>query len=322
MEEEIKDALSESEKTEINEATDKTIDVLGAETGVLNNALKLMNGRDGGAFYVRYICDTGRGCGWLQLIIEYPTGMVQTQLLCKNVCKVSNYEEDGLGEVEGISYERYSSGEKKVYKPYIIDSLRSGSYDIVRAYERPNMPIPMPVLWKRIVENYSKIPVVELAVKSSLQDVYNALIERGEELIQSDISRMGKGYILLKKGEVEEVVSELGYSLQEIRTEFAIRGLWVTDKNSGGYQKTRKIDKKNCRFYALKTELPSDKASESIEINNVDYEETIPPTKESAEIQKLQIELADMKKQRDDMAQIVCERVPDLTQKEMMEKLL
>lgn len=307
-------------ESEMTGTTD--VNVLGVQTGVLNNALRLMDGKYGGAFYVRYICDTGRGCGWLQLIIEYPTGMVQTQLLCKNVCKVSTYEEDGLGEVDGISYERYPSGEKTIYKPNVKDSVRSGFYDIMRIYERPNMPIPMRVLWQRIVENYAEIPVVELTVKSSLQDVYNALIEYGENFIQQDISRIGNGYLLLTKNEVEETVSKMGYSLQEVRTEFAIRGLWVTDKNSGGYQKTRKIDKKNCRFYALKTELSSDKGTEYKAIDNVAYEESIPPTKEQAEIEKLQSELVNMKKQRDEMTQIVCERVPDLTQQEIMTKLL
>lgn len=318
MDGEVKNkVLSESEMTGTTD-----VNVLGVQTGVLNNALRLMDGKCGGAFYVRYICDTGRGCGWLQLIIEYPTGMVQTQLLCKNVCKVSTYEEDGLGEVDGISYERYPSGEKTIYKPNVKDSVRSGFYDIMRIYERPNMPIPMRVLWQRIVENYAEIPVVELTVKSSLQDVYNALIEYGENFIQQDISRIGNGYLLLTKNEVEETVSKMGYSLQEVRTEFAIRGLWVTDKNSGGYQKTRKIDKKNCRFYALKTELSSDKGTECKAIDNVAYEESIPPTKEQAEIEKLQSELVNMKKQRDEMTQIVCERVPDLTQQEIMTKLL
>lgn len=319
MEEVKNNALLESET---QGAIDETINVLGVQTGVLSNALKLMEGKYGGAFYVRYICDTGRGCGWLQLIIEYPTGMVQTQLLCKNVCKVSTYEENGLGEVEGISYDRYIRGEKTVYKPHITDSMRSGFYDSLRVYERPNMPIPMRVLWQRIVENYAEIPVLELTVKSSLQDVYNALIEYGEDYIQRDISRLGNGYVLLTKSEVEDTVSKLGYSLQEVRTEFALRGLWVTDKNTGGYQKTRKVDKKNCRFYALKTELPSGKGAECKAVDNVAYEEIVPHTKESAEIEELKSELAKMKKQRDDMTQIVCERVPDLTQEEIMKNLL
>lgn len=166
-EEEKNKSLSESEMTG---TTDEAVNVLGVQTGILNNALKIMDGKYGGAFYVRYICDTGRGCGWLQLIIEYPIGMVQTQLLCKNVCKVSTYEEDGLGAVEGISYDRYIRGEKTVYKPYITDSMRSGFYDSLRVYERPNMPIPMRVLWQRIAENYEEIPTVELAIKSSIQD--------------------------------------------------------------------------------------------------------------------------------------------------------
>lgn len=319
MEEVKNNALSESGTIR---AIDETVNILGTQTGVLSNALKLMDGKYGGAFYVWYICDTGRGCGWLQLIIEYPTGMVQTQLLCKNVCKVSTYEEDGLGEVEGISYQHKPNGEMTVYKPHITDSMRSGFYDSLRVYERPNMPIPMRVLWQRIVENYAEIPVLELTVKSSLQDVYNALIEYGEDYIQRDISRLGNGYILLTKSEVEDTVSKLGYSLQEVRTEFALRGLWVTDKNTGGYQKTRKVDKKNCRFYALKTELPSGKGAECKAVDNVAYAETIPHTKENAEIEKLKSELAKMKKERDEMTQIVCERVPDLTQKEIMEKLL
>lgn len=319
MEEVKNNALLESET---QGAIDETINVLGVQTGVLSNALKLMEGKYGGAFYVRYICDTGRGCGWLQLIIEYPTGMVQTQLLCKNVCKVSTYEENGLGEVEGISYDRYIRGEKTVYKPHITDSMRSGFYDSMRVYERPNMPIPMKVLWQRIVENYAEIPAVELAIKSSIQDVYEALRDYGDDIIQRDVTRLGNGYVLLTKTEVEQIVTEMGYSLQEVRTEFALRGLWVTDKNTGGYQKTRKVDKKNCRFYALKTELPSGKGAECKAVDNVAYEEIVPHTKESAEIEELKSELAKMKKQRDDMTQIVCERVPDLTQEEIMKNLL
>ena len=114
----------------------------------------------------------------------------------------------------------------------------------------------------------------------------------------------------------------MGYSLQEVRTEFALRGLWITDKNSGGYQKTKKINNQNRRFYALRTELQGDKVSECKTINNVAYEETIPRTQESAEIEELKSELAKMKKERDEMTQIVCERVPDLTQQEIMTKLL
>ena len=319
MEEIKNNASQDSEETNV---MDGAVDVLGKQTGLLDNTLKLMDGKFGGGFYVRYIYDIGRGCGWLQLLIEYPTGTVQTQLLCKNVCKATSYEEDGLGEVEGISYDRLCSGEKTIFKPHLADSLRNGLYDIVRVYERPDMPIPMKAIWQRIVENNADIPVTELSVKCSLQDVYDALIERAETLIEGDISRMGKGCVLLTKKEVEDTVSELGYSLQEIRTEFAVRGLWVTDKNSGGYQKTKKLNGATKRFYALKTELTTPKVAGGKVVENVDYTENVPPTQESAEINKLEQELASMKEQRNELAQILCERVPDLTQQEIMETLL
>lgn len=307
---------------ETADAPQEAVDILGAKTGVLSNALKLMNGKYGGAFYVRYICDTGSGCGWLQLIIEYPTGTVQTKLLCKNVCKVSSYEEDGLGEVEDVSNIRHRSGGKILYTPYLTNSVSRGSYNILRKYERPNMPIPTRVLWQRIVDNYANIPVVELTVKNSLQDVYETLLEYGEDLLQQDVRRLGNGYILLTKTEVEEIATDMGFSLQEIRAEFALRGLWVVDKNSGSYQKTKKIDKKNCRFYALKTEPPGDQVIECKVADNVDYAEIDTPPEENAEMEKLKGELAKMKKERDEMVQIVCQRVPDLTQEEIFTKLL
>lgn len=321
MEEVENNAPSESETVGANDEA-VNINLLGAQTGVLGNALKLMNGKYGGAFYVRYICDIGRGYGWLQLLIEYPTGMIKTQLLCKNVCKVSSLDEDGLGEVEGMCYERYQSGEHIVFKPRVRDSLRSGLYDIMRVYERPDMPIPLLILWERIIQNYAEIPVLELSIKPSLQDIYRALIERAEDIMEEDIRRMGKGYVLLTKEEVEEVASELGSSLQEVRTEFAVRGLWVTDKNSGSFQKTRKIDKKNCRFYALRTELPSGKIAECKEVENVDYIEKVFQTREEAEIAELRFKVDKAEKEKHELAQIVCERVPDLTQEEIFSKLL
>lgn len=221
-EEEKNKSLSDSEMTG---TTDEAVNVLGVQTGVLNNTLKLMDGKYGGAFYVRYICDTGRGCGWLQLIIKYPTGMVLTQLLCKNICKISSYEEDGLGEVEGISYQHKTAGEMAVYKPHITDSMRSGFYDSLRTYERPNMPIPMRVLWQRIVENYSEIPVVELTIKSSLQDVYETLIDYGEDIIQRDVKPTAGTRVLPMSDEVYDAFKRVISGRKKPRVEQMIDGV-------------------------------------------------------------------------------------------------
>lgn len=312
------------EKKELPEAVEESevSQEVAVNNNVLGNTLLLMQGKYGGGFHVRYIYDRGTGHGWLQLVIVYPTGTIKTQLLCKNVCKCSSYEEDGLGEVEGVSYAHKESGELKVFKPPIYGSQEHGMYNILRAYERPDMPIPMSSIWQRIVENYDKIPIVELVVKSSLRDVYESLVELGENLIQRDITRAAKDCILLTKAEVEEVASKMGYSLAEVRAEFALRGLWATDKNFGSYQKTKKIGGVNRRFYALRISGSSVVEAETLMAKNIEYSERLVPTRESVEIEKLRGELASMKAHKSELYQLICERVPDLTQEEIFKRLL
>ena len=271
------------------------INVQGTGTAVLAKSLKLMDGKYGGAFYVRYLCDTSRGCGWLQMLIEYPTGLVQTRLLCKNVCMTSSYEQDGVGVVKENSAQK---------RPHIVDSMKTGGFDILMELERPDMPIPMSTLWQRIIENYSEIPVFEVAVKTSMQDVYEALLEFGENLVKTDAGRQGNGYILLTKDEVQNTIASLGYALNEIRTEFALRGLWVTDKNSGSYQKTKKVDGKNVRFYALKTELADGNNLQCKAVKNVAYEESVLGARESEQM-SAESQVTEMKEHEDNETPIV-----------------
>lgn len=281
--------------TLIGDTEGSVINVQGTGTAVLAKSLKLMDGKYGGAFYVRYLCDTGRGCGWLQMLIEYPTGLVQTRLLCKNVCMTSSYEQDGVGVVKENSAQK---------RPHIVDSMKTGGFDILMELERPDMPIPMSTLWQRIIENYSEIPVFEVAVKTSMQDVYEALLEFGENLVKTDAGRQGNGYILLTKDEVQNTIASLGYALNEIRTEFALRGLWVTDKNSGSYQKTKKVDGKNVRFYALKTELADGNNLPYKAVKNVAYEESVPSTRESEQM-SAESQVPEMKEHEDNETPIV-----------------
>lgn len=281
--------------TLIGDTEGSVINVQGTGTAVLAKSLKLMDGKYGGAFYVRYLCDTGRGCGWLQMLIEYPTGLVQTRLLCKNVCMTSSYEQDGVGVVKENSAQK---------RPHIVDSMKTGGFDILMELERPDMPIPMSTLWQRIIENYSEIPVFEVAVKTSMQDVYEALLEFGENLVKTDAGRQGNGYILLTKDEVQNTIASLGYALNEIRTEFALRGLWVTDKNSGSYQKTKKVDGKNVRFYALKTELADGNNLQCKAVKNVAYEESVLGARESEQM-SAESQVTEMKEHEDNETPIV-----------------
>ena len=281
--------------TLIGDTEGSVINVQGTGTAVLAKSLKLMDGKYGGAFYVRYLCDTSRGCGWLQMLIEYPTGLVQTRLLCKNVCMTSSYEQDGVGVVKENSAQK---------RPHIVDSMKTGGFDILMELERPDMPIPMSTLWQRIIENYSEIPVFEVAVKTSMQDVYEALLEFGENLVKTDAGRQGNGYILLTKDEVQNTIASLGYALNEIRTEFALRGLWVTDKNSGSYQKTKKVDGKNVRFYALKTELADGNNLQCKAVKNVAYEESVLGARESEQM-SAESQVTEMKEHEDNETPIV-----------------
>lgn len=284
----------------------------------IQNALKLMDGELGGGFWVRYIYDCGTGAGWLQLTIQYRTGTTKTVLLCKNVCKLSSYEEEGLGEVEGICYDRYTKGERIAFKPHIEDSQRSGMYDILRKYERPDMKIPLDVIWQRIVKNYSQIPIVETSVKSSLEDVYERLIEIAEDAGESDISRYGSGVMFLTKKEVETVAQECGYSMAEIRTEFAVRGLWDTDTNSAGYQKSKKINGKVMRFYALKTKIQNE-SGELItsSISDTSFASKPIMTKEKAEMEELENALKREQEENKNLRKLVFERTGELTQEEL-----
>ena len=275
-------------------------DLFNTNQNKINNALKIMDGKYGGGFWVRYLHDTGTGTGWLQLEIEYPTGTSKMVLLCKNVCKETNYEEDGIGTVFGECYKAETFREYKNFQPYIEESANVGNFDIFRKYERPDMPIPASVLWQRIIESYTSIPIVEVGVKTSVEEVYSSLLDYAEDNITWDTNRIEDSVIYFKKDEMEKIVESCGYSLKEIRVEFAVRGLLDCDKNSRGYQKTKKINGKNIRFYALRTNLEKTKNVENIEtvskIEDVSYSENPFITKDALKIRDLE---ADLKKERE-----------------------
>lgn len=117
----------------------------------IGKAKKLMNGKFGGGFYVSYLQDTGSKTGYLQLSIEYPDGQIKRVYLAKNCFKILENESDGLVKLET---------EGKEITPEMNKRLHYGDFRALEKYETPNMPIPSKVLWKLIIDNYEKIPVV------------------------------------------------------------------------------------------------------------------------------------------------------------------
>lgn len=58
-------------------------DLLSAERAVAGS-LKLMDGKFGGGFYIRYLQDSVRKVGWLEMIIVYPDKGFKRVRLFKN----------------------------------------------------------------------------------------------------------------------------------------------------------------------------------------------------------------------------------------------
>jgi len=274
---------------------------------LLNKSMKIMEGKHGGAFYVRYIFDSSKGCGWLQLIVEYPTGAIQTRLLCKNVCKESTFEEDGIGEV----VEKTTNG-TRLAKPFWEWSRYVGDYSIMRDIERPDMPIPLMQLWRRIQENYAGIPIVELEIKTSLEEVYEKLLLIGS--LQED--RNEGNYYLITKEELTKIAEECGYTLAEVRTEFALRGLWECDKNSGGYQKTKKVLGANRRFYALKRKIRYEAKPEIKVATDTTFHDSGITIEDEKEIEELKKKVSDAEKKAQDMTKVAYRYAPSVIPQE------
>lgn len=248
--------------------------------GLLNNSIKLMNGKHGGAFYVRYLFDESTGQGWLQLTLEYPDGTLIGILLCKNVCIIKDEERgiDGVGEVEtgyGPQNELPPGlrGKKQRIIPRLKNSLSYGEYSKFIRYERPDFSIPMDVLWNRIIELWEKIPMERWTGSFKWQEVYQVLLDIGEN---KGVEYVDNECVYLTRKEIEEVAIEMGYDFNSIRESFELRKLWYKDKGSLGYQRSKKINGQKYRFYALRKTIPLDKYNKPTEEYTIDYTDELP----------------------------------------------
>lgn len=206
-------------------------------------ALKLMDGKFGGEFLVRYLYDIPTSMGWLELIMRYPTGEVNRKLLKKNVPQKVLWNDCGV-EVVGKGSD--------AFMPDIRHSRYNAPNGLFMEFSRPDFPIPFRTIWRKIVENYDKIPIVPIRAGWSVEDLYEDLLELGVLNAEKNPALRNSEYVLLKREEITEVGTDFGLDFPTIRGEFASRGWWVIDKGSGGYQKSVKINGKRERYYALK----------------------------------------------------------------------
>lgn len=248
---------------------------------MLENSVKIMSGKFGGGFYVNYTFDRTNGFGYLKLMLEYPDGNVFAVPMCKNVGKPieTDEERNGVAKVTESpvrSHEVCWDPKKKLAK--IIPPISGMSRHVVKSafvqYERPDFPIPMGVIWERIAELWEKLPIVDWCGAFTYAEVYQALLEAGEnkgEQYQSD------DCVLLTREEIEPVAEEMGYDFAVIRNAFETRHLWKKDANALGYQYSKKIDGKVKRFYALKKISVLGSSGKINDEYALEYTERLPP---------------------------------------------
>ena len=216
------DAKAEERTTEDSQLSMQTIaaaEALSVIDNVINNTLKLMSGKYGGGFYVNYLQDSGQKTGCLQLIIVYPDENYKRLFLAKNCFLPIEIDGDGIGKIE--------SGDSS-YTPKLRESMNYGNFRILEKYETPNMPIPSEVIWKQVIRNYEKIPVVTVYHSEDIEGIYWELYRVAHDDAIANfaaVHRENDVRFLVTKDEMERVACENGITLSQLRTELNLLGV-------------------------------------------------------------------------------------------------
>ncbi|MBQ7942760.1 MAG: hypothetical protein IJ326_01725 [Lachnospiraceae bacterium] len=248
---------------------------------ITQGSLKLMDGKFGGAFYVKFLQDYGSKRGWLELIIVYPDGQYKRVTLCKNVMKETELGNENMVVIS----QKEKNGEKKNVMPRLKQSMEYGSFYELERYDTPQMPIPSKTIWKQIIEHYEKIPNEVVSVTVSFEEIYEQLYEIALRNNAIDIN--GKFVtdtrFIVTKEEMEKTAKNNNMKLSELRVELSRRGLLVTDKGSTAssgkryqsYQFTIKVDGKNERYYAIKRGITPKRLQKVDESISIPYTEVL-----------------------------------------------
>lgn len=212
----------------------------------LRNSLKLMDGKYGGSFNVRYVQDDVQKYGWLELLIAYPDGSVKNVLLFKNAFRQTDIDSNGV----------YRNTSKYSY----INGDKDCDFSFVDFYSAPDMPIPGRVLWNRIQENYARIPIVKIQRTRPLEAVYLEL----ELLAATCAAGLGLEFMdtetcfYVTAKDFKKAAERSGWRQSDLCMEFDKAGLFLKDK-TGGYQKSKKVAGKHLHFYVLKKSIENEK---------------------------------------------------------------
>ena len=190
---------------------------------MIQDSLKLMSGKFGGGFYIRYIQDDVKKIGWLQLILRYEDESYKTVILYKNSFKETSTENDGI-------YNETKPKNNKDSK-YIIswDGFTGSNTDwyMLEKYSSPNMPIPGKILWKLIHKNYESIPIVKIHKTLSIEGMYYEMAKLAIAYSKmQDYSFMNdKDRYFIPDYAFKKLALENNYTLNDIRCSFDMLAL-------------------------------------------------------------------------------------------------
>lgn len=231
----------------------------------LRNTLKLMNGKNGGGFYVRFLLDAATKHGWLELLIEYPDGSVKNVTMFKNAFRQTDTDSCGVYRGSESKARRTSDPLDENYNYEKCD------FGFAENFSTPTMPIPSRRLWDLIHENYEKIPIVMIHKTRSLESIYMemavlaATYAQGVGLAFMD----SETHFCVTAADFRTIAERSEWRVTDLRVEFDKLELLVKDR-TGGYQKSKKVNGRHLHFYMIKKQLP-DVKGDIIELDNVEY---------------------------------------------------
>lgn len=263
----------------------------------ISNTLKLMNGKYGGGFYVKYLMDEGTCYGWLNLVVVYPDGTCKSIILYKNWFRETDTEE-GNGVYNPPKEKPIKGGR---YVDWDGDP-RADNYVSLAMYETPQMPIPARTIWAMILEYYEKIPIVKISQSSSIEQLVTDLQEWAEaqsnEHDQGFMSDESRFYVT--PDDFRKIVEENGWTVSQARTELDMQGLFDKDAKTRGYQKTKRVGNATKRFYVIrKTTVGTNQIPKSLA--DVTYKTAFKGRLEK-EIEYLKADNMDLVKKYNDLA--------------------
>lgn len=223
-------------------------DLLSAERAVAGS-LKLMDGKFGGGFYIRYLQDSVRKVGWLEMIIVYPDKGFKRVRLFKNSLGIASLDGDGISRIKD------KRGAITISKP----DERYFDHAALYPYETPNMPIPTGTLWEKVKEHYHQIPIVQVHLRATLEDIYEDMMDCARERakVAGNGFMDGQDRVFISKTDFEEICKEGGWNIQDARVELDTLGMFVRDKNSKGYQFSKRVNGERYHFYVIRKNLPT-----------------------------------------------------------------